>query len=226
MGMDQAIEKILELLRSPFNSLEALIADWLPGQEVAAIAAYAVYVLIILAGGFMAIGSRNLVRAMIGLVLTFLGVAGMYLLLASPFLAFMQVLIYVGAVSVLIFFAIMLTRNTNEGEESKLPVIGSAVYGLLGFALPLAVLAPLVAFNVPKLKLNAYGETETKLLGQGLITDDVFSFELISIILLVAMAGAVFLAWRRRPAQGEGPGQGDGKGERLGGGKAASEATK
>ncbi|MDR0622618.1 MAG: NADH-quinone oxidoreductase subunit J [Deltaproteobacteria bacterium] len=203
--MDQAIEKILALIWSPFNALEELIAEWLPGQEVAALIAYGVYVLIILAGGFMAIGSRNLIRAMIGLVLTFLGVAGLYLLLASPFLAFMQVLIYVGAVCVLIFFAIMLTRNTNEGEESKLPGIGSALYGLLAFLLPLAVLGPLIVKNVPKLTLQSYGQTETRLLGEGLITQDVFSFELISIILLVAMAGAVFLAWRRRPTPEDPP---------------------
>ncbi|MDR3135093.1 MAG: NADH-quinone oxidoreductase subunit J [Deltaproteobacteria bacterium] len=202
--MDQAIEKILAIIWSPFNSLETLIADWLPGQEVAALAAFALYVLIILAGGLLAIGARNLVRALLGLILTFLGVAGMYLLLASPFLAFMQVLIYVGAVCVLVFFAIMLTRNTSEGEESKLPGIATAAYGLLAFILPLAVLGPLIVVNVPKLKLEPYGQTETKLLGQGLITDDVFSFELISIILLVAMAGAVFLTWRSRPDKSEG----------------------
>ncbi|MDR2302443.1 MAG: NADH-quinone oxidoreductase subunit J [Deltaproteobacteria bacterium] len=201
--MDQAIEKVLAIIWSPFNALEALIAEYLPGQEVAALIAYGVYVLIILAGGFMAIGSRNLVRAMLGLVLTFLGVAGLYMLLASPFLAFMQVLIYVGAVCVLIFFAIMLTRNTNEGEESKLPGIGSAIYGLFAFVLPLLVLGPLIVLNVPKLATVQYEETQTKLLGQGLMTDDVFSFELISIILLVAMAGAVFLAWRRRPSDSE-----------------------
>jgi NADH-quinone oxidoreductase subunit J len=160
--------------------------------------AFAVYVLIILGGGFMAILCRNLVRAMMGLVLTFLGVAGMYLLLASPFLAFMQLLIYVGAVCVLIFFAIMLTRNTNDGQEAKLPSITSVIMGLLVFALPLAVLAPLIIKYAPDLPQVSYGQTETRLLGEGLITTDVLSFELISIILLVAMSGAVFLAWRRR----------------------------
>ncbi|MDR1310220.1 MAG: NADH-quinone oxidoreductase subunit J [Deltaproteobacteria bacterium] len=206
--MDRAIEKILATIWLPFDGLEALIAEYLPGQRVAALAAFGLYALIILAGGLMAIGSRNLVRAMLGLVLTFFGVAGMYLLLASPFLAFMQVLIYVGAVCVLIFFAIMLTRNTSEGEESRLPGPGTAVYGLLAFALPLAVLVPLIVRHAPKLQETAYGQTETRLLGQGLITEDVFSFELISIILLVAMAGAVFLAWRRpKPAgtAGRGP---------------------
>ncbi|MDR1678030.1 MAG: NADH-quinone oxidoreductase subunit J [Deltaproteobacteria bacterium] len=201
--MDQVIEKLLAALWSPLYSLEKLLADYLPGQELAALAAYGLYVLIILVGGFMAIGSRNLVRAMLGLVLTFLGVAGMYLLLASPFLAFMQVLIYVGAVCVLIFFAIMLTRNTNEGEEAKLPNPVSALYGLLAFFLPLVILVPLIVINVPKLQVEAYSQTETKLLGEGLITTDVFSFELISIILLVAMAGAVFLAWRQRPTKKE-----------------------
>jgi NADH-quinone oxidoreductase subunit J len=195
--MDQAIEKLLASLWSPFDALEALIAGWLPGQQVAAVAAFAFYVLVMLAGGLMAIGCRNLVRAMLGLVLTFLGVAGMYLLLASPFLAFMQLLIYVGAVCVLIFFAIMLTKNTGEGEESKLPSPATAVYGILAGLLPLLVLGPLVVAGADRLPQVAYGQTDTRLLGEGLITRDVVGFELISIILLVAMAGAVFLAWRK-----------------------------
>ncbi|MDR0355812.1 MAG: NADH-quinone oxidoreductase subunit J [Deltaproteobacteria bacterium] len=201
--MDQAIEQILTLIWSPLRALDAFLAEHLPGQETAAIAAYAFYVLVILAGGLMAIGSRNLVRAMLGLILTFFGVAGMYLLLGSPFLAFMQLLIYVGAVCVLIFFAVMLTKNTNEGEEFKLPSPASAVYGLLAFILPLAVLVPLILVNAPNLKQEAIEPTDTSYLGEGLITENVVGFELISIILLVAMAGAVFLAWRRQPDKGK-----------------------
>jgi NADH-quinone oxidoreductase subunit J len=198
--MDQAIERILAALWSPLRALEGLVSEYLPGQDWAALAAYALYVIIIMAGGLMAIGSRNLVRAMLGLVLTFLGVAGMYLLLASPLLAFMQLLIYVGAVSVLIFFAIALVRNTSQGEESKLPSPFSAVYGLLAAIVPLAVLVPLIIKQADLLPQESYSRTDTELLGRGLLTNSVVSFELISIILLVAMAGAVFLVFRRRPA--------------------------
>jgi NADH-quinone oxidoreductase subunit J len=193
------IESILYGLKSPLISLEAWIEAWLPGQQVAALAAFGLYVLIIIGGGTGAILSRNLVRAMLGLVMTFLGVSGMYLLLASPFLAFMQLLIYVGAVCVLIFFAIMLTKNTAEGEEAKLPNPIVGLLGLLAGVIPLAVLGPLVVIHTAKLPQVTYAATDTRLLGEGLITSDVVPFELISIILLVAMSGAVFLAWRRQP---------------------------
>jgi NADH-quinone oxidoreductase subunit J len=203
--MDKIIESVLAAARAPLDALEALMAGWLPGQQIAALAAFGVYVLLIASGGLAAIGSRNLVRAMMGLIVTFLGVAGMYLLLASPFLAFMQLLIYVGAVGVLVFFAIMLTRNTSMGEEARLPGVWEALLGLAAFAAPLAVLGPMIVLHAPGLGAKAYQATPTKELGRGLITADLVPFELISIILLVAMAGAVFLAWAGpRPDRPEG----------------------
>ncbi len=63
--------------------------------------------------------ARSLVRSLVGLVATLFGVAGLYMLMAAPFIAFMQILIYVGGVSVLIFFAIMLTHAAPTGDESK-----------------------------------------------------------------------------------------------------------
>ncbi|MDR1656488.1 MAG: NADH-quinone oxidoreductase subunit J [Deltaproteobacteria bacterium] len=197
--MDQIITHFLAALRAPLDALEGLIASWLPGQQVAALVAFGVYVLIILAGGLLAIGSRNLVRAMMGLILTFLGVAGFYLLLASPFLAFMQLLIYVGAVGVLVFFAIMLTKNNTQGEEANLPKLSNGILGFLAGLAPLVALGPLIVLYGPKIGEKSYQATDTAILGRGLITTDLVSFELISIILLTAMAGGVFLAWRRRP---------------------------
>ena len=193
--MDNVIESLLAAMKTPLDALEAAISGWLPGQQIAALAAFGVYVLLILGGGLCAIGSRNLVRAMMGLIVAFLGVAGMYLLLASPFLAFMQLLIYVGAVGVLVFFAIMLTRNTSMGEEARLPGPWEALLGLAAFVAPLAVLGPMVVLHAPGLGAAAYKATPTADLGRGLITTDLVPFELISVILLVAMAGAVFLAW-------------------------------
>ncbi|SMP82361.1 NADH-ubiquinone/plastoquinone oxidoreductase chain 6, partial [Desulfonatronum zhilinae] len=67
-------------------------------MQTLAYAAFGVYVLIILFGGLLAVFSRNLVRALVGLVLTLFGVAGCYLLMAAPFMALMQILIYVAAV--------------------------------------------------------------------------------------------------------------------------------
>ncbi|SMP80309.1 NADH-ubiquinone/plastoquinone oxidoreductase chain 6, partial [Desulfonatronum zhilinae] len=67
-------------------------------MEALAYVAFGVYVLIIFLGGLLAVFSHNLVRALVGLVLTLFGVAGCYLLMAAPFMALMQILIYVAAV--------------------------------------------------------------------------------------------------------------------------------
>jgi NADH-quinone oxidoreductase subunit J len=170
-----------------------------PAQEIAAYAAFAFYVLLIVAGGLGAALSRHLVRALLGLVLTFLGVAGLYLLLAAPFLAFMQILIYVGAISILIFFSIMLVRNTQTGEEARSPGLCQSFGALLATLAPLALFAPLIVTRAGKFALDGPPpEVPLTSLGHGLLSYYLLSFELISIILLVAMAGGVLLVWDRR----------------------------
>jgi NADH-quinone oxidoreductase subunit J len=191
--MDNLINQLIQGLKAPLDQLEAWL--WLPGESAASLAAYGVYLLIILAGSLLAVGARNLVRALMGLILAFLGVAGMYLLLACPFLAFMQLLIYIGAVGVLVFFAVMLTNNTSLGEEAAWPAPSNAVFGLLALVAPLAALGPIIVLHAPSLGARPYSATSAADLGRGLITGDLVPFELISIILLAAMAGAVFLAW-------------------------------
>jgi NADH-quinone oxidoreductase subunit J len=196
------IERLLAFVKELLGSAQGYMDPYLPEVSWAAYAAFAVYVLVLLGGGFMAILCRNLVRAMLGLILTFLGVAGMYLLLAAPFLAFMQLLIYVGAVCVLIFFAIMLTHNTADGEEAHWPTLYSVAYAGLAFIAPLAVAGPLIVMHAGKIAVKVPVDTGTEKLGEGLLSSYVLSFELISIILLVSMAGAVYLAFR-----GFGPGR-------------------
>ena len=170
-----------------------------PAQEILAYAAFAFYFLLILGGALSAALSRQLVRALIGLVLTFLGVAGLYLLLASPFLAFMQLLIYVGAICVLIFFAIMLVKNTPNGEEAASPGLGQTFGAAVSALAPLLLFAPLIATRAGELG-GGLPPQKTPLaeLGQGLLSYYLLPFELISVILLVAMAGGVLLAWDRR----------------------------
>lgn len=197
---------VLGMLSSGTAQTPSIIQKWgemmLPqlGHDIMAYLAFALYVLLIIGGGLTAVLARNLVRAMIGLVVTFLGVAGMYLLMASPFLAFMQLLIYIGAICVLIFFAIMLVRNTSSGEEMRMPGLCQIGTALAASGLLFAFLAPLIVIAVGKMGGESIIPVETDLaeLGEGLLSFYVVPFELISIILLVAMAGGVFLAWDRK----------------------------
>lgn len=164
-------------------------------METLAYIAYASYLAIIVAGGFLAVTSPNLVRALVGLVSAMFGVAGMYFLLNAPFVGLMQLLVYVGAISVLIFFAIMMTRPPAGGEEKATsPRRGKALAAALGPVVLLAVVC-LTSFtqtvDIPR-------QTDIKELGQGLLGTYGLAFELISVVLLVAMAGAVLLGFKRR----------------------------
>ena len=121
-------------------------------EQLAAHVAYGLYLALIVAGGLAAVRCRNLVRALIGLIMTLFGVAGMYFLMAAPFLALMQILIYVGAVSVLIFFAIMLTRapGGEAGNESSRRRTGlRELLAVASGLLPAVILAGIVAGQRP-----------------------------------------------------------------------------
>jgi NADH-quinone oxidoreductase subunit J len=166
-------------------------------MELLAKIAFALYALIIAGGAALAVGTKNLVRALVGLILTLFGVAGMYLLMSAPVVAFMQILIYVGAVSVLIFIALMLVRTGPEGDETKPGTLRQFLYALFGLAAPALILGgtlikkPVESASIP----TAVSVVQ---LGKGLLGPYTLAFELISVVLLVAMAGAVLVAFERR----------------------------
>ena len=169
-------------------------------QQILGYVGYGLYLLLIIAGGLAAVISTSLVRALMGLILSLFGVAGMFLLMNAPFLAFMQILIYVGAVSVLIFFAIMLTR-TSDGEaasENRLEWKGlQAGLSVAAALTPAVILATLIIKKAPQ-ALSLKPEVTLAQLGDFLSGPFVLAFELISVVLLAAMAGAVLLGFERR----------------------------
>lgn len=147
---------------------------------------------ITIAGGLIACNAERLVRAVAGLMICFIGVGALYYFLNSPFVAMMQVLIYVGAVAVTISFAIMLAAP--EVDKDHGPI--GALSGPLGFmtGLLLAVGLTMIAFKTAwtsSAKINN-GSVET--IGVQLLTDYSMVFELISIVLLIAIIGALVIA--------------------------------
>ncbi len=169
-------------------------------MEVLAKIAFGMYALIILCGGAVTVTAQSLVRALIGLIATLFAVAGMYLLLAAPLIAFMQILIYVGAVCVLIFFAIMLTRAAGEGKEAATPTarpVHQYANAVLVLLAP-AVFLSWVIIRHPAESVPVPAKVTVAELGKGLLEPYTLSFELISVVLLAAMAGAVLLIWEKR----------------------------
>jgi len=155
-------------------------------------AVFLILAAVALVGGFLAVSARNLVRAALGLVLSFFGVAGIYFVLEAEFVAIVQVLVYVGAIAVLILFAIMLTRGLMKDPSSPqnsqwLAAAGISV--IVFVALAAIVLA--TNWNVAPAALK--GDLIAKL-GTQLVTTYVLPFEAVSLLLLGALIGAFVIA--------------------------------
>ncbi len=143
-------------------------------------------------GAFIAVAARNIFHNVLGLALALLGVAGLFLYLNSPFVALMEILIYVGAICIAICFAIMLSEPLYLPRPPRNPykVLGA----LAGAGLILAFLALLTKKTqwVPAPERSTDWTVTT--LGHYLLTNYVLIFEVISLLLLVAMLGAVVTA--------------------------------
>ncbi len=153
---------------------------------------FLINLVITIVGGFIACNSERLVRAVAGLIVCFIGVAGVYYFLNSPFVALMQVLIYVGAVSVTISFAIMLAAP----EEKKRVGLAGPLVGPAGFATA-ALLAggfSVLAVRTDWKVMAKINDGSIKTIGIELLTNYSMVFELISIVLLIAILGALVIA--------------------------------
>lgn len=142
-----------------------------------------------LGGALIAVGARNIFHNVLGLAVSLFGVAGLFIFLNSPFLAMMEILIYVGAICIAICFAIMLSEPLYLPRPPRKPVklLGAVVAAGLVFLM----LAGLVKKTdwVPAAVRGTDWSVET--IGHYLLTRYVLIFELISLILLVAMIGAI-----------------------------------
>jgi NADH-quinone oxidoreductase subunit J len=152
----------------------------------------------------VAVGAKKLIHNVLGLAMSLIGVAGLYVYLGSHFLAAMQILIYVGAVCISITFAVMVSRTPAEEERDplRLPVKIAAGFVVALFAGLVLGTAVLSAPWVPAPEVTADGAIAG--VGKQLLTGYSFVFELISLVLLVAIAGSVVLARRGRGTPGGG----------------------
>jgi len=134
---------------------------------------------------------RDVFRAALSLILCFLTVAGIYVTLSADFLAAVQVLIYVGAISVLIILAIMLTREVQQGSLSnklRIPafVVAVLLLGVVGFAV---VNTPWQVSTVPPLEPTT-AALAGRLFGEG---GFILAVEIAAVLLLTAILGAIVL---------------------------------
>lgn len=152
-------------------------------------------------GAVMVVSVRNLIHAALWLIATFFAMAAIYLLMQAEFLSFAQVLIYVGAVSILILFAIMLTRDV-EGEHTQLLVRHWWAAGIVAAALFGLLIVPAV-YNNPW-QIAAAGAdgapppiASTVQIGTAFLREYLLPFEVASVLLLVALVGAIVIAFEQ-----------------------------
>lgn len=165
-------------------------SDWI----VAAI--FIAFIAITVTGALIAAFTKRIIRSVCGLAICSLGLAGLFYFLNSPFLALMEILIYIGAVCVTIIFGVMLTEPDEPTPEN--------------FTKPFPVITPLISlaisagvfFGIAKLSLSGNWQAPAVLVSEGsvkdigirLLTTYSVPFELISLVLLVAILGALVIA--------------------------------
>ena len=142
-----------------------------------------------LAGGLGVVVTRNVVHAALFLLVSLVAVAGLYLILFAEFLALVQVLIYGGAIIIVLLFAIMLTRTAeypyiSDNKQWPLAAVAAAAVGVvLG--------AAFLENNIPDTSPNSPAFAD---LANSLFTTWAIPFEVASLVLLVALIGAIIIA--------------------------------
>jgi NADH:ubiquinone oxidoreductase subunit 6 (subunit J) len=148
-----------------------------------------------LGAAIMTVTTQSMFRAALWLVLSFFGIAGIFILLHAEFLAVAQVLIYVGAISTLIIFAIMLSRGVMDRGQPRF----NEQWGIVGgFAALLFVgLLAVVTRVVWPVTTSVPPPDAIQQLGAGFVGPYVVPFEVASVLLVVAMIGAIVIARER-----------------------------
>ncbi len=148
---------------------------------------------IMLGSGLLVVTMRDIIRCGLAMVVCFLALAGIYVLMGAPLLGAAQVIVYIGAISVLVLFAIMLTQTKDAPS-------GLVFHSQAGAAAVASVIvAVLIALAVSATDWGELGQrvvVSTRSMSAVLFRDFVFPFEIVSVLLLAAVIGGVFLAKR------------------------------
>ena len=144
---------------------------------------------------FRVVTTRNVIHAALYLVGTLLGAAAIYMLLYAELVAWVQVLVYVGAIVVLMLFGLMLTRadigksNFDNDQRLLAAVCSAALFGVTAYVL-------VEAFEGAEISLARTDAPSTASIGEVIFSSYVLPFEIVSVLLLAALVGAVVIARR------------------------------
>ncbi|MDP9069523.1 MAG: NADH-quinone oxidoreductase subunit J [Actinomycetota bacterium] len=151
--------------------------------------------------GMRVVTTRNVVHAALYLVGTLMGAAGMYILLFAEFVAWVQVLVYVGAIVVLMLFGLMLTRapigsgDFDNDQRAIAALVAAALFGVTSWIM-------VQAFDGKNVGFARETGTTSRDIGEEIFTRYVLPFEVVSVLLLAALVGAVVIARRDLGTEG------------------------
>ena len=148
---------------------------------------------VMLGSGLLVVTMRDIIRCGLAMIVCFMALAGIYVLMGAPLLGAAQVLVYIGAISVLILFAIMLTQT--KDAPSRLVFQTQAVPAAIA-AVVVAILIALAVAATDWGELTERVRLATSTMSRVLFEQFVFPFEIVSVLLLAAVIGGVFLAKR------------------------------
>lgn len=177
------------------NSVQSLIQP-----QVLAQIGFAGVVALTLTGALIAVFPRNILYNILGLIVCLTGVAGIFVYLGSPFIALMELLIYVGAICISIIFAIMLSRPLHLSlPKRRLPKVGLALGVGTAVFIMLSAIISRTEWQPAAMRSSDWSVTT---LGAYLLTRYDLVFEVISLVLLVAILGAIIISGyaRRSPS--------------------------
>ena len=156
---------------------------------------------IAVAASLLVIAQRNPIYSVLLLIASFGALSGLYILLEAPFVAVIQIIVYAGAIMVLFLFVVMLLNAPHEDTEHDLRLHPLVRGGPLGFGVLLAVILAVqlgvaLAGSREPGRFGPAAVSSVRAIGRSLFTDYSFPFEVTSVLILVAMVGAVVLARR------------------------------
>jgi NADH-quinone oxidoreductase subunit J len=157
-------------------------------------AVFAIVAVVTLLSAVFVVRSRNLVHAVMWLAASLLGTAALFALLDAPFLSGIQVLTYVGGVVTLMIFGVMITR---KHDGSVIPAGGANVVRGALAAIGLFAVLFVALRNTDLTTGDAPPPPTTREMGHALLDENLFAFEVASVLLLAAIVGAVVLVRRR-----------------------------
>src|SRR3954452_6434306 len=143
----------------------------------------------------LVVGMRDIIRCGLAMIICFAALAGIYVIAGAPVVAAAQVLVYIGAISVLVLFAIMLTQ-TKAGPRDLVFQTQAAPAAVLSLILALVFAIVVASTTWPTSPARIW--TDTKDLAMVLFANYTLPFEVVSVLLLAAVIGGVFLAKRER----------------------------